>query len=247
MSTKITQKTFENEMVDIKTILLCAKLSSLAYSGETENELVDEKVVVIEKDNAKCLISNHSEKMYIAIAGTDDPFDVLSDFEFQHVIDESTNERVHMGFKNEADKLFQKINEEILKQNVKQLVLTGHSLGGAICIIIAARFQKLMPELVCRLITFGSPRVGTKSFVKQIKYQHTRVVCSRDPITHLPPNLFGFKHHGTLMTLKPNTFLSIKQHSINTYINALKEISASSEINSEKNEKQQHSVLNCFH
>ena len=219
MSAKITQEIFENEMMDVETIFLCANLSRSAYS--IENEIEDESRVVVERENAKCMFSFDSGKMYVAIAGTDDPFDVLSDFEFHHVVDESTHELVHMGFKNEADKLFPSIHKEIVMRGVNQLILTGLSLGGAICVIIAARLQQMIPELSCKLITFGSPRVGTKSFVKKIKCRHTRVVCNRDPIPHFPPYFFGFKHHGTVMTLKSNILFSIKQHSINAYINAL--------------------------
>lgn len=220
MSVMITPKLLENEMIDVETIHRCAHLASLAYSLEKAFE--NESIVVVKRANAKCVIFFNSPIMDIAISGTDDHFDVWSDFEFHRVVEESTDELVHLGFKKEADKLFPSIAAHIVMRGVKQLTLTGHSLGGAICVIIAARLKTLMPQLSCKLVTFGSPRVGSKSFVQKMECRHTRVICRGDPIPHFPPSFCGFKHHGSVLLLKPNSVF--RQHSVDTYVKAMSRI-----------------------
>jgi len=49
-----------------------------------------------------------------------------------------------------------------------------------------------------QLTTFGSPRVGTRKFVKNIKTKHLRFVNNNDIVTKVPLFLMGYRHHGTL-------------------------------------------------
>ena len=49
-----------------------------------------------------------------------------------------------------------------------------------------------------QLTTFGSPRVGTRKFVKNICTPHNRYVNNNDIVTKVPLFIMGYKHHGNL-------------------------------------------------
>ena len=71
--------------------------------------------------------------------------------------------------------------------------MTGHSLGAAMATIAATRYQ---PH---ELFTFGSPRVGGKHFVKNIKCPHLRFMNNNDIVCRIPPAWLGFRHHGEMI------------------------------------------------
>ena len=107
-----------------------------------------------------------------------------------------THGLVHSGFRNELDKLWNQIQLHRAKHTKKKLYITGHSLGAAMATIACSRFEEI--EDVEHLTTFGSPRVGTRRFVKNIRTKHTRVVNNNDLVTRVPLWIMGYKHHGDL-------------------------------------------------
>ncbi|KAK7197888.1 lipase [Novymonas esmeraldas] len=88
-----------------------------------------------------------------------------------------------------------------------QVLVTGHSLGGAMAMLAAVdlqeQFNKMWaPQQPVVLYTFGAPRVGNPAFAKWAagllaKGPHYRVTHARDPVPHLPPMSFGFLHTPT--------------------------------------------------
>ncbi|KAI9803946.1 MAG: hypothetical protein M1833_000227 [Piccolia ochrophora] len=76
-----------------------------------------------------------------------------------------------------------------------QLVVTGHSLGGALAAIAAADLRSTGTP--CALYTYGQPRIGNDAASKYITNQaggNYRVTHTDDPIPRLPPVIFGFRH-----------------------------------------------------
>lgn len=78
------------------------------------------------------------------------------------------------------------------------LVVTGHSLGGAVGTIAAAHLRAKGYAL--DLYTFGSPRVGNEDFVNFVNNQEGnefRVTHADDPVPRLPPSslLLGSYRH----------------------------------------------------
>ena len=108
-----------------------------------------------------------------------------------------THGLVHAGFKTELDKLWKDLVKHQSKHKDKKFYITGHSLGAAMATIATSRFEE-DTEVSC-LTTFGSPRVGTRSFVKNITTPHHRVVNNNDIVTRVPLFLMGYKHHGNLV------------------------------------------------
>ncbi|EYC39101.1 hypothetical protein Y032_0675g1419 [Ancylostoma ceylanicum] len=84
-----------------------------------------------------------------------------------------------------------------------ELWITGHSLGGAMASLTASyiSFNKLFPANKIKLVTFGQPRTGDKTYAaaveKQVPYSF-RVTHSHDMVPHLPlENQEGYYHHKT--------------------------------------------------
>lgn len=76
----------------------------------------------------------------------------------------------------------------------KEVIFTGHSLGGAMAALAFAAYQTRGPA---RLVTFGSPQFGDAEFLKWFKQLRSSKVheCSfclianrGDPVAHLPPS-----------------------------------------------------------
>lgn len=78
------------------------------------------------------------------------------------------------------------------------LVITGHSLGGAMAILAALDLHDLSYPIK-EVYTFGQPRVGDAAFSTnyQNKFPETyRLIHYADMVPHLPPSNFGFIHGG---------------------------------------------------
>ena len=108
--------------------------------------------------------------------------------------------------------------------------------------IATTRYQ---PE---ELFTFGSPRVGGKHFIKNVKSPHYRFMNNNDIVCRIPPAWLGFRHHGEMIyfnrfgdkALKPtwaDTFYGIVQswkrfkffdgvvdHGMPNYVKAIKRL-----------------------
>lgn len=84
----------------------------------------------------------------------------------------------------------------------KQVFMTGHSLGGALALLLARELQGLCRRRI-HVYTYGCPRVGSPSFVRTIprRIVHYRMINEGDPVAWLasgPP----WKDHGRLRFLR---------------------------------------------
>ncbi|KAJ5223285.1 hypothetical protein N7468_007827 [Penicillium chermesinum] len=75
-----------------------------------------------------------------------------------------------------------------------KLVVTGHSLGGAIAALGGSALRNAGYQL--DLYTYGQPRVGNKALAEYLTNQadYWRVTHENDIVPRLPPESFGFSH-----------------------------------------------------
>ncbi|KAK3897416.1 Alpha/Beta hydrolase protein, partial [Staphylotrichum tortipilum] len=80
------------------------------------------------------------------------------------------------------------------------VVVTGHSLGGAVATLAAAHLRA-DDGVPADLYTYGSPRVGNLEFAKFVSDQaedvggaNYRVTHTDDPVPRLPPISFNYRH-----------------------------------------------------
>lgn len=90
--------------------------------------------------------------------------------------------------------------------------VVGHSLGGALANIFASVLSVVAPEAQIYLTTFGSPRVGSPTWVKNLETNDQmhilRVVNAEDVITMVPSSVGlgdSVMHAGLQLTVGWNT------------------------------------------
>jgi len=182
---------------------IAAKLSAIAYMNPKPAETAGKKlgftsVKLISRDGAEVLIAKNRTDLWFAFRGTEPSKlnDVMADL---NVIKQTAmaGGKVHGGFQKEVNDLWMDVLAEIEHndglRNVKDVWMTGHSLGAAMATIAATRHA---PE---ELHTFGSPRVGGPKFVKNIKVKHYRFMNNNDIVCRIPPAWLGFRHHGEMI------------------------------------------------
>ncbi len=100
--------------------------------------------------------------------------------------------KVHSGFAKALEVVWPEITTA-LPDTTKPLLITGHSLGGALGALAAS----LCPEAA--LYSFGAPRVGDESFravMAERPGKASRFVNNRDIVPRVPPARFGYRHAG---------------------------------------------------
>ena len=123
---------------------------------------------------------------------------------------------VHGGFASKLEMLLNE-NEEIhnfINSN-NDIILAGHSLGGATSILLAS----LVPQKIKSVYTFGAPPLCSLEFKKYYKsvglYSKTfRYTTPKDPVTNLVP---VYHHIGNKILLPYYSKSRLQHHDIETY------------------------------
>ncbi|PRP89536.1 hypothetical protein PROFUN_00800 [Planoprotostelium fungivorum] len=113
---------------------------------------------------------------------------------------------VHRGFLD----MYMSVRDDVIRSGIElsnkfpnhTLIVTGHSLGGAISTLVAADLAiEAQVKNPVQLWTFGSPRVGNEVFARYLDDHYLdksfRVTHNRDPVPRLPPRLLGLEHVDT--------------------------------------------------
>ena len=107
--------------------------------------------------------------------------------------------KVHKGFLRYSEYVWPKIVKDlrIAKESKLNVWFTGHSLGGAIALILASFCESysFIPTPI-QVYTYGAPRVGWPKYVNSLAINHVRWVNNNDAVAYLPPRIMGYKHHG---------------------------------------------------
>ena len=192
--------------MDLKKANQMAGFASLVYSDYDVvlSNLRDQGITEwawFDKDGTQAFAcrKHKSNEILIVFRGTepDQMKDILADLKAWR---KPAREKglVHFGFAQALDKVYDSIVQWISEQKLGdeyQITCTGHSLGAALATICASRLD------AHELYTFGSPRVGNRAFVKEMKndgIQHYRFVNNNDIVTSVPFPL-RFVHHGNLV------------------------------------------------
>lgn len=160
----------------------------------------------------------NDDTIIIAFKGTTTLKEVMVDISVDR-IDLGKFGKIHRGFYSYFIERHRDPVKILLNANpqYKNIVFTGHSLGGAIATIASVYFgTEYNRNIYC--VTFGSPRVGNKKFAKTFKHivvKSYRFVNKADIVTKLPPPKL-YKHVKTKYIVKSNLF-DLKAHKLETY------------------------------
>lgn len=178
-----------------------ALMAQIAYHDSDEakpeyNKLGYTYHKFIDIDGAQCHIVWNKKEMVLCFRGTEPKefSDIKADL--NAIPDRAMNGHglVHNGFQEEVNKVWPEIEKTLKKLGERELYITGHSLGGAMATIATSRLS----DKVKALYTYGSPRVGTRSFVKSFSHiPHYRHVNNNDVVTKVPFAVLGYRHHST--------------------------------------------------
>ncbi|GMT23202.1 hypothetical protein PFISCL1PPCAC_14499, partial [Pristionchus fissidentatus] len=101
--------------------------------------------------------------------------------------------KVNRYFMKALDRLWSSVIEFLARYEYRDhsIIFTGHSLGGALAALAAARTVKqgFRPVSAIRLYTFGQPRTGSYEFAMNfdsLKIESFRVVYASDIVPHQP-------------------------------------------------------------
>jgi triacylglycerol lipase len=157
-----------------------------------------------------------NQTVILAFRGTEYIHDWMDDFDFIPAPYAPVPGRgtVHQGFqlvyltiRNNLVALLNKYSS-----GYTQIFITGHSLGGALCALAAVDVLNINSNLAPVVYTWAEPRVGHDDFVT---FYNTHVnICYRvvnvwDVVPHLPPEIAGYQHEGSQVTIDSGFSLDV--------------------------------------
>lgn len=141
--------------------------------------------------------------------------DWLRDFDALPV-DDSSIGWCHQGFRDGTFLVLPAILRGL--DATTPIVLTGHSLGGALAVVTAALLVSIKRP-VAKVVTFGAPRAVGSRAIGLLRNTPTRQYCyGNDPVPLLPPI---FDHIAPLTAIGRPGDDPITDHDISNYITAL--------------------------
>ncbi|NJO14529.1 MAG: DUF2974 domain-containing protein [Thioploca sp.] len=189
---------------DWHTALSLAITSELAYQSKENVESIAQKswgfnsCKFIAVEDTQCFIASFTKNsVLVAFRGTDSLGDWLSNLDFLGTT--PTYGVVHKGFYNSFNEVKQPLEKELKRLSPSSVLLTGHSLGGALATIAAAEWKNKYP--ITGIYTFGQPAVGKGEFLTFFSYYSNkffRFVNGNDIVTTVPPT---YQHIGKLFHL----------------------------------------------
>lgn len=197
-----------------RNVLLLGEACSLAYldepraaAGFRDSLGLEARLVAV--DNTQVYVAQGPEVVLVAFRGSECPtsLDGFKDWLLTNannylILPEGrigtdfaaagVGARFHRGFMAALDMiwppLFAAVDEEIRRAE-RPIWVTGHSLGGALALLAAWRFERNFLA-VDRVVTFGAPMIGNdaaaSAFEKRFGPKVSRYVNLEDPVPLLP-------------------------------------------------------------
>jgi hypothetical protein len=150
--------------------------------------------------DTQAFITHNDELILIAVRGTSELLaDGLRDADASQVPFEDTESKVHRGFYESAQKAHDFVVNYLDRFYAGQkLLICGHSLGGAVALLLSEMLRRSPESYSIQLYTYGAPRAGDANFVAGAKdLVHHRIVNHNDPVPSVP---------GTWMDTKAGVF-----------------------------------------
>ena len=194
---------------------LCAELARLAYyKFDTQLEALKAALGALgltlidhiserrlPYDSQAFAASDAAGTLWLAFRGTDSsgPWDLITDLLALPLRWPRVPGRVHHGFREGYELLHERIATWLTGNPHSRMIVTGHSLGGALATLCAA----LHPD--CELVTFGAPAVGDAAFAAGFEGRDVRRYrdCC-DLVPRVPPEWWIYRQLGGLRYLDRN-------------------------------------------
>lgn len=176
---------------------LMIKMAELAYDIYGRQHSIDEinkmgfiKVKHFEdkKTDTQCYVASNDESIVIVFRGSESKMDWKTNFQFNQT--ETQEGKIHKGFyeavKSVELQIHSYLNSDLNIYEAKDIYVTGHSLGAALCSIFCL-FNRIIIESGW---AFGSPRWASiqakRNFNKEMKGKFFRIVYNNDIVCRIP-------------------------------------------------------------
>ena len=174
--------------------------------------------------DTQCFIMSDDNNMIVVFRGSDSAQDWFANFQATQDPGPLEGTGAHEGFQDSLYPAVIALSSHLSNQTEnKNIWITGHSLGGALCSLFAGMLIENKIE-VYGIYTFASPRPGSAEFQVQlnklVKGPHYRVVNDGDVVPHVPPEPF-YSHPGSRVILKSTRVERTKGSWLKQRINAL--------------------------
>ncbi|WP_166217888.1 lipase family protein [Pseudomonas atagonensis] len=146
--------------------------------------------------DTQAFITHNDELILIAVRGTAEIIvDGLRDADALQVPFEEGAGQVHRGFYEAAQKAYDFAVKYLEKFYTGQtLLICGHSLGGAITLLLSEMLRRRPEGYNIQLYTYGAPRAGDADFVRgAADLVHHRMVNHNDPVPSVPGSWMNTK------------------------------------------------------
>jgi len=183
-----------SETIDFLQIKKHASLANATYQSNPKipdiAQLANYKITHHEKINefevSFFVATNDIDKSHIiAVRGTSNIENVFIDVAFKLIKDNNTGAYLHNGFSQTANSIYKKIRPYI--EPGYKISTTGHSMGGAVALIIAMRLD-IDQHYIKQVVTFGQPKVTNITGALNFKHLNLlRIVTPGDLVPLVPP------------------------------------------------------------
>jgi len=205
-----------------KFLIKCIQACINSYGGEHGKvKPVFEKTKEFTFKNCQGFFGYEDDTLWIIFRGTDQLDDWVKNFRFslkkinnikykKVTPYEGINPKVkvHEGFIIIYKQAREVIFNEAEKYN--KIVVTGHSLGGALTTLCALDLSYWYPDKYIFSVPIASPKVGNKYFVRSYnkRVPHSiRIVYGEDYITKVPLGIMGYPHVKKLLHIGKSNIL----------------------------------------
>jgi hypothetical protein len=168
--------------------------------GDQEHPAVvhffDDGTLGAESTDTQAFITHHDELILIAVRGTYELIaDGLRDADALQVPFQDTDSKVHRGFYEAAQKAYDFVVKYLDRFYAGQkLLICGHSLGGAVALLLSEMLRRSPEGYNIQLYTYGAPRAGDANFAIGAKpLVHYRMVAHNDPVPSVPGSWMNTK------------------------------------------------------
>ena len=150
-----------------------------------------------DRSNIQGFWCSNNDVALLAYRGTNNTRQWIRDARF--VTEKHPWGQAHRGFAEGVELVEEELRLfDVAAAKAKHVWITGHSLGGALAIMTAARLK--IKGIRSSLYTYGQPRVGLGGFAERFAIELPgrlhRFVNQSDIVSRLPPEAFFYRHTG---------------------------------------------------
>ena len=199
----------DSSAFDLQRAQRLAIASEISYAGPKRIESVMrqqlgyESLRFIDIDGTECFVAAGRDDIIVSFRGTEptELSDWITDLDFD-LVPGPLGGRVHEGFYDALSDVWHVVDSTVSnfsRPESKPLLVTGHSLGGALATLAVARWLQ-GGRAVAGLYTFGQPRTGDEEFARNFNFMFKpyafRIVNNNDIATRVPPRCCDYRHIG---------------------------------------------------